>query len=582
VARKEGASDATAKFPPIGTASPPSSMFLIVSIGSASSRVVPLDDGAELVVGRHPGSAIVIDHDGVSRQHARVSRSLDQIAVEDLESRNGTLVNGVPIGTRKRLSPGDLLTVGPATVVVATSSLSRRARRVASTTELEERLDAEVDRATRYRRQLALLMVRLEGPADRIVARVDRLMRELRTMDLVAEYGADELAIVLPEAGPDAVAAVARRSSGGIDDGVTATCGVATLPEDGAHSGELIGVARARLRGMRKVPRATAPPPLELGADVIAIDPQMKHVFQLAARAAASPITVLIVGETGTGKEVVAAAVHRLGPRASAPYVRLNCAALSESLVESELFGHEKGSFTGAVATKVGYFEAAAGGTLFLDEIGELPLTVQAKLLRVLEQRTVVRVGGTKEIPVDVRLVCATNRDLEIEVQRGRVRHDLYFRISAFVIPVPPLRDRRTEIDPLAARFARELSAELGDKVAAISSTAAAALSAYHWPGNVRELRNVIERAVVLSSGAATIELDHLPDVIRECAPRSEPTTGPFDVRKQVATAEREAVVAALDATAWNQTHAARKLGISRFALIRLLDKHDLKARRSG
>src|SRR5439155_14940732 len=169
----------------------------------------------------------------------------------------------------------------------------------------------------------------------------------------------------------------------------------------------------------------------------------------------------------------------------------LNCASLSESLVEAELFGHEKGAFTGAVGMKEGFFEVAQGGTLFLDEIGELSPSTQAKLLRVLEQRRIVRVGGTKEIVIDVRLVCATNRDLEVEVKRGRFREDLYFRISAFVIPVPPLRDRRSEIPLLAAQFARELSAELGDHPAALGPDSLALLAAYDWPGNVRELRNV-------------------------------------------------------------------------------------------
>jgi DNA-binding NtrC family response regulator len=200
----------------------------------------------------------------------------------------------------------------------------------------------------------------------------------------------------------------------------------------------------------------------------------------------------------------------------------------------------------------------------------------------VLEQRRIVRVGGTKEIAIDTRLVCATHRDLEVEVKRGRFREDLYFRISAFVIPVPPLRDRKSEIPLLAAQFARELSAELGDHVSTLSPEALALLSGYDWPGNVRELRNVIERAVVLS-GRGRIEPIHFADRLRERAvavpAHADEPSGPLDVRQRVAKVERDAVVAALAAFSGNQTQAARHLGISRFALIRLMEKHDLKAR---
>ncbi len=538
---------------------------------------MPVAEGAEIVLGRAATSDVVLDHDGISRRHAAVRRRGDGLLVTDLGSTNGTLVNNAAITAPRRVSAGDVITLGPATAIVATSSAARKARQVATATELEDRLEGEVDRASRYKRPLGLVMLRLEGTTEQVYAHVEGLLRQLRRMDLVAEYGTEELAIVLPEASPDAVAVVAKRACA-VSAGLVAASGAATFPEDGAHAGELISVARERLRGARTSGRARTVPPKPPPDDIVVVDPLMKQVFQLAARAASSPITVLIAGETGAGKEVVAEALHRLGQRAKGPFVRLNCAALPEALVESELFGHEKGAFTGAIGQKTGYFQAAAGGTLFLDEIGELPPGTQAKLLRVLEQRKITRVGGTKEIAVDVRLVCATNRDLDLEVKRGRFRADLYFRISAFVIPVPPLRDRRTEIGPLASRFARELSAELGDRIAAIGPDAFDALKAYDWPGNVRELRNVIERAVVLSGGGK-IELSHLPDRIREGAPRPV-VGGPVDVRQKVAEVERDAVVAALEATAGNQTQAARRLGVSRFALIRLMDKHGLKTRR--
>ena len=566
--------------------SPSSSWYLIVSTaGEVRSRVVPLLDGGEVSIGRVGTCTVQIDHEAVSRRHAVFRRRGDEVVVEDQGSRNGTLVNGQAAKGTRRLTAGDAVTVGPAIAIVASTSAARQSRHVATVGEFEDRLDAEIERAVRYHRPLAVLMLRFEGPPDPIGMHVERVLLQLRRMDLLAEYGTDEFALVLPETDRTAAEIVAKRAADA-GRGISVHVGIATFPENGSHAGELVGEARERLRGARVSKgdgRATNPVPA-LGRQVIVADPLMKQVFELAKRVAPSPITVLVVGETGVGKEVVAEAVHKLSPRASGPYVRLNCASLSETLVEAELFGHEKGAFTGALGQKQGFFEFASGGTLFLDEIGELSPSTQAKLLRVLEQRRILRVGGTKEIAIDVRLVCATNRDLETEVRRGRFREDLYFRISAFVIPVPPLRDRRSEIPLLAAQFARELSTELGNAGASLGPEALTVLAAYDWPGNVRELRNVIERAVVLS-GRGRIEPQHLPDRLRSRVPSTlavapgMPEPAAIDVRQHVAKVERDTVVAALEASAGNQTQAARALGISRFALIRLMEKHDLKQR---
>jgi DNA-binding NtrC family response regulator/pSer/pThr/pTyr-binding forkhead associated (FHA) protein len=554
---------------------PGGSWYLIVALDDQrNTRVVQLDDGAELVFGRSAEASVVIDHDAVSRKHTVVRRRGEAIVVQDLGSRNGTTINGALLQGARRAAAGDVIGVGPVTAIVARSSASR-GRQLATMTELEDRLEIEVDRALRYQRRLGVVMLRLEGPGDAVIAHVDRLLREARRMDLIAEYGPDELAIVVPECDPAELAALAARASAG--DGVTAQGGTASFPEDGSNAGALVGAARERLRGARTQGEpAVADRPVQLPHRVIAIDPLMKQVFKLAERAAKAPISVLVVGETGTGKEVVAEAIHRMSPRAEAPFVRLNCAALTETLVESELFGHEKNAFTGATAMKRGFFEAAGGGTLFLDEVGELPLGTQVKLLRVLEHWRIVRVGGTAELPVDVRLVCATNRDLETEVARGRFREDLFFRIAAFVIPVPPLRDRKSEILPLAVHFAHEIATELRQLTAGFTPDAMEALQQASWPGNVRELRNVIERAVVLSEGGK-IGREHLPEQVLEQV-RATPHDA-LDVRQRVASVERETVVAALDAVEGNQTQAAKKLGISRFALIRLMAKHDIKRR---
>ena len=558
---------------------PGGSWYLIVALDDQrNTRVLPLDDGAELVFGRSADVTVVIDHEAVSRRHTAVRRRGEAVVVEDLGSRNGTTINGAPIAGVRRAAAGDVIGVGPITAIVARSSAARP-RQLATMTELEDRLAMEVDRALRYQRPLGVVMLRFEGPGDAVLAHVDRLLHELRRMDLVAEYGPDELAIVLPESNPAAIAAVAERAAAGT--ALTIRCGSAAFPDDGSSAGALIGTARERLRGARTSPGA--PPPAvdrspRLPDRLVVIEPLMKQVFKLAERAAQAPISVLVVGETGTGKEVVAEAIHRLSPRAEAPFVRLNCAALTETLVESELFGHEKSAFTGATAMKRGYFEAAAGGTVFLDEVGELPLATQAKLLRVLERWRIVRVGGTAEIAVDVRLVCATHRDLETEVARGRFREDLFFRIAAFVIPVPPLRDRRSEILPLATQFAHEIAGDLRQPTPGFTPEAMDALQRASWPGNVRELRNAIERAVVLSEGGK-IGRDHLPEQVVIHADADAAPHSALDVRQRVASVERTTVIAALTAADDNQTQAARKLGISRFALIRLMAKHDIKRR---
>ncbi|WP_441291657.1 sigma 54-interacting transcriptional regulator [Sorangium sp. KYC3313] len=255
-------------------------------------------------------------------------------------------------------------------------------------------------------------------------------------------------------------------------------------------------------------------------AEIVLLAPAMLALYEQAARAARSPISVLILGETGVGKEVLARTLHARSPRSSGPYVELNCAALPPSLLEGELFGHEKSAFTGASHARAGLLEAAHGGTLFLDEIGELPLAFQAKLLRVLEDRKVLRIGGRTPRRLDLRFVAATNRDLEAEIARGAFRQDLYFRLNGISLVVPPLRERVAEIGPLAGRFLEEACRQLDQRGAPrISPEALAALEAYAWPGNVRELRNVIERAAVLCAGESVLPADLPPHLMNGATP---------------------------------------------------------------
>jgi two-component system response regulator AtoC len=300
------------------------------------------------------------------------------------------------------------------------------------------------------------------------------------------------------------------------------------------------------------------------GAGVVIASPVMQALWAEARLAARSPISVLLLGETGTGKEVLARAVHQASPRALEPFLGLNCAALSETLLESELFGHEKGAFTGAAQARPGLFEAADGGTLFLDEVGELPTSIQVKLLRALELREVMRVGGRAPRRVDVRFISATNRDLEAESARGAFRPDLFFRLNGIALTLPPLRARTEEIGELARAFLARACAEMDrPRAPALADEALAALERYAWPGNVRELRNVIDRAVVLCTGDR-VGVQHLPPKIRAAA-------APLPARGEAG--ERERIVAALEACLWNQTQAATRLGVSRRTLISRIEE---------
>ena len=316
----------------------------------------------------------------------------------------------------------------------------------------------------------------------------------------------------------------------------------------------------------------------ESGVAVPATGRETTFVEQISLvldRVAASTINVLLLGETGVGKEVVARSLHASGPRAAMPFVAVNCAAISETLLESELFGHERGAFTGAHATRPGVIETAHGGTLFLDELGELPLELQAKLLRVLEDRSVQRVGAVRPMPVDVRIIAASNRDLEADAGAGRFRADLFFRIAGFSLVIPPLRERRGEIPALARRFAAEAAARGGHATPELTAPALARLVQASWPGNVRQLRNVIERAVVLNRARPIAAADLQLEGARAGAPgAAAPDAAPL--RDDVRRLERERIVEALERCAGNQSRAARELGISRPTLSARMEEFGL------
>ena len=325
-----------------------------------------------------------------------------------------------------------------------------------------------------------------------------------------------------------------------------------------------------RVKKENRVLRESSPAVRAVGAS-----PALVKAMELCRKVAGADTTVLLYGETGTGKEVAARSIHSTSKRKDRPFVAINCAALPETLLESELFGHEKGAFTGAVAQRQGRFELASGGTLFLDEIGEMGPSVQAKLLRVVQEREFVRLGGSQVVPSDVRIIAATNRDLKKEVEAGRFREDLYYRLNVFPITLPPLRDRPGDVPALVDHFLKEIAPTLGVTVPTVSEEAMALMIGYRWPGNIRELRNVIERCALLAG--ATILPEHLPpDLAAGTVPGAAPAEDGVGTSK-LADHERVLIVQALNESGWNQSDAARRLGITRDLLRYRMKKYSLK-----
>jgi len=308
-------------------------------------------------------------------------------------------------------------------------------------------------------------------------------------------------------------------------------------------------------------------------ANIIGKSREMAPVYEMIEQVAGSDATVLIRGESGTGKELIAQAVHYGSERAEGPFVRVNCAALPEGLIESELFGHEKGAFSGAVQQRPGRFERAEGGTIFLDEIGDLTPSVQVRLLRVLQEREFERVGGTKVLTADVRVVTATNRPLEKDMEEGRFRADLFYRLDVFPIHVPPLRERRTDIILLADHFIEKYSKRHKRKIVRLSTPAIDLLMAYHWPGNVRELENAIERAVLLADGEV-IHARLLPPSLQMARPE-EARSGPLEA--QIEALEKELIIDALKVSRGNRAAAARLLGITERVIGLRVQKYGLE-----
>ncbi len=485
--------------------------YLLVFEGD-SSLPVPLPPRGEIILGRSPEAGVHVHDAGASRSHAKIVLDEAEMMLVDLGSRNGTHLNGERIIGARPLRRGDVIAIGSTSIVVHRDGAATTSRVMLDEPQLRRRADEEIARLTRNPQILAVIALRIKG-ADAKRGRIEAALgRELRAIDVAAWGVSNELIVLVPDLDEEPEE-TARRLIAALTPSAQAHAGVAQYPSDGVDFDTLLSAARTAAdstpSGSPGTDRAGT---VNVAGDTqvtrtfgdrtfVVVEPTMLRIYALLERLAKSGLPVLITGETGTGKENAAAAIHHGSDRARGPFVIINCAALPESLVESELFGHEKGSFSGATTTKTGLLEAATGGTVFLDEVGELPLATQAKLLRVLETQRLMRVGGLSERAVDVRFVAATNRDLVDEVREGRFRQDVLFRLGAATIVLPPLRDRRRELPVLARTLLGSACTRARRAPLVLAPLTMQKLLAHAFPGNVRELKNAMEYVAATAEG---------------------------------------------------------------------------------
>ncbi|WP_437815484.1 sigma 54-interacting transcriptional regulator [Sorangium sp. So ce1078] len=604
---REGMSEVTASWGPTRTDDAPrgadeGGSSLLVVQGSSSS-VLRLPRSGVVLLGRGPRADVRLRNTSASREHAKIVLLDGRAQLVDLGSRNGTLLNGVPVDGARPLGSGDVVSIGD-TVVVMRCARPARSRQILEIAELRRRIEGEIDRALRHDRPATVIAVQLGAASAREVV-AGALERELAVTDFAGFEADDRLLVLLPEA--DAAAAghvvqrlldVARAARAGA---AAPRAGVATAPADGCDADTLVASARAAAEVALPGQAATAAEAvttLEIGGQrTVLADAAMVRVFDLIRRLAATDLPVLVTGETGAGKESAARALHEWSPRAKRPLVTLNCAAMPETLVESELFGYERGAFSGAAGPKPGLLEHGSGGTVFLDEIGELSASAQAKILRAIETRKILRLGDVREREVDIRLVAATHKDLQGEVKAGRFRQDLYYRLGAATVILPPLRERPREILALSRAFLADACARAGREEMALSTEATELFTTYAWPGNVRELKNVIEY-IAATVSARIIERGHLPAPLAPVPPRPEsappsvspasaaapPAKGPGrafrPLAEEVRELERTRIAEALAAAGGVQTKAAEALHMPLRTFVLKMNRYGLAKRR--
>jgi DNA-binding NtrC family response regulator len=515
-----------------------------------------------LVIGRGDTADIVIPDASVSRRHATIAIG-PPLVLEDLASQNGTRhgEKKLAAGEKRVFAPGDILELGVVLAVVQAIEASSFAERVSDHRALRAQLASAC--AAAASQPFALACVVAEDRAS-IGVVANYLTRRLREPDLIAQPDPMTFELMLRAmSSSDATALVQQARQHLEEAGMKVRVGVACWPQDGRDADALQAAARP---GREPVARGRQEMTVRGATD------SMERLRRFTDRVAPSSINVLLLGETGVGKERLAETIHHRSGRAHMPFVRINCAALTESLLESELFGHEKGAFTGATQTKAGLLETADGGTVFLDEIGETSQGLQAKLLRAIEQREIMRVGGRHPVRVDVRFVSATNRDLKSEVANERFRRDLYFRLAGISLQIPPLRERPWEIAELARLFLAEICGGLGRLPPALSDQVLDYMRHHDWPGNIRELRNVVHHAVLLCDGDRILP-EHLPLELLETNSSAAPSV---EQPRNVLTLDRGQIIDALSRCGWNQTEAAQVLHVSRRTLVYRLKALDI------
>ena len=628
---------------------------LVAIAGPLNGTTIELT-ATEVCIGRDSGSQVCVPSAWVSRRHCALHLEGDRVVVQDLDSRNGTFVNGIPV-TRQELKHGDLLTVGdcsfrfvcdseapaasqsalveleetsttllaplwlppgdasyPASKAAVGGGDARALRDLNALVTMAGKTAAVEDSESLYWQLLGMILEiipadrgailltgsnsedlssafawnRASGPAQpvRVSRTVVRQVLEKKSAVMVNDVSADAILQTASSlrlervrsllcapllAGERVLGAIyldCGREGACFDEQhlrmLTAVAGLAALASQRVWRMESLRNENLRLRA-----------DLKLDHGFVGESPALSRVLELIARIAPSASTVLLCGESGTGKELAARALHRSSPRASCPFVAINCAAIPETLLESELFGYEKGAFTGAAGQKKGQFELANGGSIFLDEVGELAPALQAKLLRVLQQREFVRLGGAQPIKVDVRLIAATNQDLRAASDEGRFRKDLFFRLNVVAITMPPLRERPQDIPLLANYFLTLCGQRCKRRLYGISAPAMECLQRYDWPGNVRELENAIEHAVLLGAGDVVLPED-LPEVVVEGHP---PAAG-LAAGYQAALSElkNKLILQAFQQAGGNYTEAAHLLGVHPNYLHRLIRNLNLKA----
>jgi len=606
---------------------------VIALAGPSKGKAFGLPQG-QFSIGRDPSNSLALNDALVSRQHASIRTSDRDVVILDMNSRNGTFVNAVPV-TERKLEPDDRIQIGDSLLLFLVeddiaeppSSHIRFDETLAvgdPTFKLHQndsiylsglKVPAVTERTARDLK--TLLRISSEISSMRSQEALERHVLEVLFDSIPAESGAillfDALSnetisafswsrklganaeIVVPRSAVDNVVkqrsavladspysvlvaplltldkligviyleAVNRHFDEGHLELLVGVAGMASSALDNARRFEWLETENRRLRS-----------DFTLEHNMVGESPRIRDVYQFIGKAAPTNATVLIRGESGTGKELVAHAIHLNSPRSQNPFVAINCAALSETLLESEMFGHEKGAFTGAIAQKKGKLEVAAGGTVFLDEVGELAPAMQAKLLRVLQEREFERVGGTRPIKVDIRLIAATNRDLEKSIQEATFRQDLYYRLNVLSLTMPALKDRREDISLLAGYFAMRFSKKAGRSLKGISPEARKCLVSYDWPGNVRELENAIERAVVLGT-TDVIQPEDLPESLLE--KQTLPGVQVTEYHQVVKEVKQQLVRKAFEQASGNYAQAARLLGLHPNNLHRLIRNLDLK-----